>query len=56
MIFFFFFYKMTPVLLQGAVWALCDSSSLCLVFLRQVEILLKIIEPAFATFWHIKDI
>ena len=29
-IFFFFFYKMTPVLLQGTVWgyaALCDSSS-----------------------------
>ena len=29
MIFFFFLYKMTPALLQGAVWgyvALCDSS------------------------------
>ena len=29
----FFFYKMTPVLLQGAVWgyvALCDSSSFLL--------------------------
>ena len=42
----FFFYKMTPVLLQGAVWgyaALCDSSSFS--FFLSVVLVSSLVSP-----------